>query len=255
MKPIIYYLNAAALAAVILVNYLANALPINNLDTGEISDMFPVLFTPAGYVFSIWGLIYLLLLGFVIYQLAYRPYHQSLVPAVGSLFIISCLLNIAWIFSWHYLQISLSMIIMIALLINLIIIYMRINLTSKTFAPLEKWLVKLPFSIYLGWICVATIANFNVLLYNLGLYAPGIPAGILTIVMIIIAALIAFYVLLSRNDIALVLVFAWAFVGIGMRHGLEVFTVTAVSWIAAVFLIFLIIWMNRERLQKIYRSI
>lgn len=251
MKLIIYYLNAGAFALMVLVNYLANSLPLNNLDTAEISDMFPVLFTPAGYVFSIWILIYLLLAGFVIYQLAYRPYHQSLVPSVGSLFIISCLLNTAWIFSWHYLQISLSLVIMIALLINLIIIYTRVNQTKRIFAPHEKWLVKLPFSIYLGWICVATIANFNVLLYNFNLYTPGISAGIVTIIMIIIAALIALYVFITRNDIALVLVFAWAFVGIGVRHGLEVFTVTTVSWLAAALIIFLILWVNRRKFQEI----
>ena len=248
MNKNMYYLTAFSLVAVIIVNYLANILPLNGLTTEEISDMFPVLFTPAGYVFSIWGLIYLLLIGFVIHLFIYKPFNKTIPSAVGGLFILSCILNIMWVFSWHFLQIPLSMIIMLALLITLTAIYLLINRKKTEVSTADKILVKLPFSIYLGWISVAAIANFNVLLYYLGYYFSGISASFLTILMLIIATIIASLVFLSRNDFAYILVFLWAFIGIGIRHGTDFFMITLTVWLATAFLIVFMIWVSKDKI-------
>jgi len=212
--------------------------------------MFPVLFTPAGYVFSIWGLIYLLLIGFALYQLLYNLKRNSLVPSIGILFIVSCLLNISWIFSWHYIQIPLSMLIMLGLLASLIAIYLRINSTKQPAISAERWLVKLPFSIYLGWVSVATIANLNALLYYLGWYGTGLSASFLTVAMIAFGIIPALFMLVKQKDLAYALVFVWAFVGIGVRHGNEVILVTAAAWAASALILILAVNLYRKSLMR-----
>ena len=155
-----------AVIAMITVNILANALPINGQATGEISDRFDVYFVPAGYVFSIWGLIYLGLLGYAIYQALPAQAQNPDLQSIGYLFVLSSIANIAWIFFWHYNLFTLSVVAMLALLILLILIYLRLDIGRAQVAPAMKWLVHLPFSIYLGWITVATIANITSWLYS-----------------------------------------------------------------------------------------
>ncbi len=156
--------------AMIVVNFLANALLINNRSTGVISDAYPNLFAPAGLIFSIWGLIYLLLLGYVLYQftsfgMKLGQKNEALLRRVNMLFIISSLANIFWIFAWHYDYIFLSVIIMLVLLIFLIKIadIVRVEKITKQ----EKLFISLPFSVYFGWITVVMIANITILLVSL----------------------------------------------------------------------------------------
>ena len=143
-------LNVITFLGVVIVTGLANALPLNGISTGEISDSFPVLFTPAGYVFSIWGLIYLLLLGFVIYQALPSQRDNPRLALVGYWFVLSNLLNAAWIFLWHYGYFQLTLFVMLGLLVSLIVIYHRlqIGLTKVRFP--QNLFVNLPFSVYLG---------------------------------------------------------------------------------------------------------
>src|SRR5688572_14672957 len=122
------WLNIIALFTTLLVNFLANLLPFNGLTTGEVSDLYPNLFTPEGVTFSIWSVIYLLLTGFVIYQwkvfvkndtYTIRQYAQ-----LSLWFIFTCVLNAAWLITWHYLFTGLSVIIMILLLFSLARIFL-----------------------------------------------------------------------------------------------------------------------------------
>jgi hypothetical protein len=206
----------------ITVNVLANAVKINGKGTGELSDAIPNLFVPSGITFAVWGVIYLLLLVFTVYQA--RGLFRSdeagtaVVKTIGALFIISCIANAAWIFAWHYLQILLSLVIMLVLLVVLITMYLRLGIGKARVGVLEKLCVHVPFSVYLAWISVATIANVTALLVTLGWNGFGLSEAFWAVFMIVIAALLALAGLLVRGDIAFSLVFAWAFFGIYLKR-------------------------------------
>ena len=157
-----------AVLATITVNALANILPINGQGTGEISDRFQVYFVPAGYVFSIWGVVYLGWLAYAIYQALPAQRNNPLLRAIALPFIVNGLANSAWIFAWHYNQFGWSLLAMLVVLASLIIIYLRLGIGTQPAPTSQRWLVNLPFSIYLGWITVATIANVTDVLYWLG---------------------------------------------------------------------------------------
>lgn len=205
----------------IIVNALANILPINNLNTGQVSEFYPNLFAPAALTFSIWGLIYLLLAGYTLYQLGFFRNDQSLLDErildkASFYFSISSIANMAWILAWHYLLISLSMVLMIIILICLIMIVQIIKKEKLSFR--EKLFVRLPFSIYFGWITVATIANLVALLVSLGWNGLGNGAVLWTVVLIIIGLGIGVAMTLNNRDIAYGLVFIWAYTGILIKH-------------------------------------
>lgn len=208
----------------VIVNGLANALPINGMITGDISDSYPNLFAPTGITFIIWGVIYALLAAYTAYQLGLfqgdkQQVKTELLNKVGTLFAISSVANIAWIFSWHYKNIPLSMLFMLVILVCLMLINIRINkekLTSK-----EKFFIRLPFSIYFGWITVATIANATTLLVDkLGSPANllGISEVVWTVVILLVGTLIGAVTTLKNRDIAYGLVLVWAYIGILIKH-------------------------------------
>lgn len=203
--------NGIAFAGVLVVNYLANALPIAGRTPAEVSDMYPTLFTPAGITFAIWGVIYLLLLGFVIYSARFfgKPM-PAFLQKTGWWFAISCLANMGWLFAFHHLQFVVSIVIILVLLWSLITIYQRVATSSGA----ERWFVKLPFSVYLGWITVATIANASILLTYL--IWNGMPGGpqLWTILVLIAAVGIGMWLLFNKRDFAFALVIIWALFGI-----------------------------------------
>lgn len=204
----------AAYIVMVAVNYLAIALPLAGRDTGAISDSYPNLFAPSGYAFSIWGLIYTLLAIYVIYQLWRKE--DILVAKVNRIFIVNALLNAFWIFTWHYDLIWLSLIIMAGLLITLIKIadiFRSSVLTSK-----ERWLVRLPFSVYFGWITVATIANVTVFLVYLGWNGFGLPESFWTVIVLLVGALIGSWRMLRDRVIPYGLVLIWAYGAILAKH-------------------------------------
>jgi translocator protein len=207
-------LNILAFILVVGVNGLANSLPINNQTTGEISDSYPVMFTPAGYVFSIWGLIYLGLLGFVIYQALPAQRDNPRLDRVGYWFVWSCIFNSIWIFLWHYELMLWSALVMLGLLASLILVYLRLEIGRNRVPLGESLLARLPFSIYLGWISVATIANVSVLLYDLGWDGFGLTEQVVTVIMLAIGSLLGFLMARRRAEVAYPLVLAWAFAGI-----------------------------------------
>jgi benzodiazapine receptor len=239
--------NVLATIAVIVVNGLANALPLNGQGTGEISDRFEVFFVPAGYVFSIWGLIYLALIGFSIFQALPGQRENPRLRSIGYLYVLSCAANIAWIFLWHYEFFELTLVAMLALLILLVVIYLRVGIGQIQVSTAEKWLVQIPFSIYLGWITVATIANVTSLLDYLGWGGWGIAPEVWAVVMLVAGAIIASAVSITRGDVAYVLVIVWAFAGIAVKHsGTPLVAVTA-GLMAVVVALTLLVGVPRRR--------
>ena len=223
--------NVLAILLTIGINGLANALPLNGQTTGEISDRFQVYFVPAGYVFSIWGLIYLALIGFAVYQALPAQRENPRLRRVGSLFALSCVANVAWLFLWHYEVFALTVVAMVALLLSLIAIYLRLEIGRTQVSTAETLFTRVPFSIYLGWITVATIANVTSFLDYVNWSGWGISPEAWTVIMLIAATGIASAVALTRGDVAYMLVIVWAFAGIGVKHAGTPVVATA-AWAA-----------------------
>jgi len=202
-----------AYVVMVAVNYLAVALPLAGRDTGAISDSYRNLFAPAGYAFSIWGLIYTLLLIYTVYQF-WR--NDSLVGSINSLFVVNALLNASWMSAWHYDLIWLSVLIMIGLLATLIRIADILGVSNL--AQKERWLIRLPFSVYFGWITVATIANITVFLVSLDWNGFGLPESFWTMVMLLTGALIGSWRILRDRFAPYGLVLIWAYGAILAKH-------------------------------------
>jgi hypothetical protein len=216
------------------VNGLANALPINGMNTGQVSDSFDVFFVPAGYVFSIWGLIYLLLIAFTIYQALPAQKDHPLLKSIRGWYIIGCLVNSIWIFMWHYLQFNLTILLMAILLVSLLLIYKRLRKANAAESSAGmRWFVQLPFSVYLGWITVATIANATDVLDFNNWNGFGIGGETWAIIMLAVAVLIAVWMTFSRQDAPYVAVLAWAFAGIGVKFA-GVSIVSTAGYVAAI---------------------
>lgn len=198
----------------LVVNYLANALPINGMGTGELSDMYPNLFTPAGLTFSIWGLIYLLLGGFVVYQ--FFAHESELLKKLRIMFLLTSVANVAWIFAWHYLVVWLSLIIMVAFLVLLIKTadILRGAVLNKT----EKIFLRLPFSVYFGWITVATIANATVFFVDVGSGVFGLSDVFWMILILTVGLLIGVWRTIKDMNAPYGLVLVWAYLGILLKH-------------------------------------
>lgn len=213
-------LNTIAFLAVIVVNTLAITRPINGMDTGRISDLYPNLFVPAGFTFSIWSVIYLLLLCFCAYCLSVgfgsnsRPIPFQAIETISPLFFLSCLLNISWILLWHYLLIGFSVLVMLIFLITLIIIFMRLLPYKTSLSILEMICIRIPFSIYLGWISVATVANITAFLVHTGWNGFGISQAAWSATMIAVAAVLGVVFLKKWKEIAYAIVITWAIYGI-----------------------------------------
>ncbi|MGC9399479.1 MAG: tryptophan-rich sensory protein [Anaerolineae bacterium] len=211
-------INVIATLVTLTVNGLANALPLNGLTTGEISDSFDVFFVPAAYVFSIWGLIYLGLIAFTVYQALPGQRDNPRLRRIGYLYALSSAANSAWIFLWHYQRFPLTLLAMLILLGSLIAIYLRLGIGRTEVSAVERWTVRVPFSLYLGWISVATVANVTSLLDYVGWGGWGIAPELWALIMLIVASGIAFTVIFTRRDVAYGLVFVWAYAGIAVRH-------------------------------------
>ncbi|MGV0835082.1 tryptophan-rich sensory protein [Mycolicibacterium thermoresistibile] len=208
-----------ATAATLLVNYLANALPINGQRTGDVTERIDVYFVPAGYVFSIWSLIYLGVLAYSVYlgfMLMQRRSDSGAARAIAPWYLVSAAANCGWLFAWHYNQFPLSMALMAVLLVSLIVIY-RIQVAHPPATTVELWSVHIPFRVYLGWISVATIANATVTLDDAGWDGFGISEPTWGVVMVLVAAALGLAMSILYADIAYVLVLIWALVGIAVE--------------------------------------
>ncbi len=211
--------NIAAFLVMIAVNVLANALPLGGQTAPEISAKYPTLFTPAGFTFSIWSVIYLSLLGFVIYQALPVQRTSPVIARLDGWFKVNCLLNAAWIFVWHYDMLLLSLVCMFGILTTLLVIYRMLATTRKDVRWEKRILIALPFSLYLSWITVATIANISLVQVGQGWEAWLLSEVTWTWVKLALAGAVCAGVVLWRHDVAFALVFVWAAYGIYANQG------------------------------------
>lgn len=239
-------LTGLATLVMIAVNILANALPLNGLNTGEISDRFDIYFVPAGYVFSIWGVIYLGLLAYTILQALPSRADDDVLNKIAPYYWFGSLANIIWLFLWHYEVFSWTILFMIMILINLLLI----NRNLSGAQGLTKWVVGLPFSIYLGWISVATIANFSQWLYYLDWNGFGADPAVWAVIMVGVATLLGILMSWLENDTAYGLVLIWAFVGITVSQS-GITAVVLAAWIGAA-LIGISIIASMIKYKKVY---
>lgn len=206
----------------IVANALANILPLNGINTGAVSDSYPNLFAPAGITFSIWGVIYLLLAGYILYQhglFQKSPQHQKLISRISWLFSVSSVANAIWIFAWHYRLIPISMILMLVILLCLIVIN---QMTYKIkFSLQEKIFIKIPFGVYFGWITIATIANLTTMLVDMDWNGFGISEPIWMMIVLAVGVLIGGATMLKQRNMPYGFVLIWAYAGIWIKHTSE----------------------------------
>ncbi|WHX41106.1 tryptophan-rich sensory protein [Mesobacillus sp. AQ2] len=237
-----FLLILLASIVVVAVNALANILPINGQNTGEISNKLYVLFTPAGYVFGIWGLIYFLLFIWTIRQFPASRRDLPVYQKSAPLYVLSSVLNTAWILLWHYEFFLLTVFVMIGLLLTLIKLYQLIKNEEHSFWDL------LPFSVYLGWISVATIANISYYLKYIGWNGFGLSDVAWTLIMLVIATLLAVYFQYKNEDRIYPLVFVWAFIGIGVKNAAAHPLVSTTSYVlSAIILITIVFGVFKKR--------
>jgi hypothetical protein len=249
-STLLKWMNIVSFALTVLVNSLAGGTTIlGGKLTAEISDANPTLITPAGYVFSIWGIIYILLGIFVVFQALPSQREKGYQERIGWLFVLSSMANIAWLFLWQFGHLSLSIVLMFLLLATLIAIYLRLNV-GKSVVPLrEKLGVHLPFSVYLGWITIASIANVAVTLVSVGWDGFGIGQETWAFLIVIIALLITLLVIATRKDVAYGLVVIWALLGIAVKQSgnQNIVTTTEISAVVIVIALALSILISRLR--------
>lgn len=231
-SALLKWTNIFAFIFMVLINGLAGSTTLlGGKNTAEISNANLTLITPAGYVFSIWGIIYVLLGIFVVFQALPREREKEYHGKIGWLFILSSIFNIVWLFLWQFEYLVFSVILMFLLLASLISIYLRLDIGKSQVGLAEKITVHLPFSTYLGWITIASIANVAVTLVSIGWNGFGISPETWATIIVVIALLITVLVIVTRKDIAYGLVIIWAFLGIavGQSSNQNIVTLTQVS--------------------------
>lgn len=215
-------------------NALANLLPIAGRTTGEISDAFPALVTPAGYVFAIWGVIYLGLLAYAVWQALPGQARNRRVASVAWPIVVGHVANTLWIVAWHNLAFGATQVLMLVLLGSLIVVYLRLRERSPQRGdtapgPVERLVAHGTFSVYLGWITVATVANTTIWLMDLGWDGGFVPASVWAAITLVVATTLGARMLRAYRDAAYAAVLVWAFVGIVvMQSGTVLVAATAV---------------------------
>ncbi|MGC9359409.1 MAG: TspO/MBR family protein [Anaerolineae bacterium] len=218
------FINILALVLLLVANSLASVTDvIGGQLTAEVSDNNPTLFTPAGYVFSIWSIIYIGLIAFAVYQARSSEGATRVRERIGPWFVINVILNVAWLFAWGYEVLWLSVIIMLALLASLIVIYERLQIgrvpeEAADAGKAATWSVRVPMSIYTGWISVATIANIAVLLASTGWEGGALGPRFWTVLVLLAGTVLGLLATFLRRDLAYALVVVWAFVGIAVAR-------------------------------------
>jgi hypothetical protein len=250
------YSNLFSVIFALTVNVLASTLPLNGQNTGEISDRFQVYFVPAGYVFAIWGVIYLGWITFTIFQFRPSQKKSPRLRGLGYLFAISNMANAGWLFCWHYNQFGLSVLVMLALLGLLIASYLRLNVNRTSVTRTEYWSVDVLFSVYLGWITVATVANVTDWLYLVEWSGFGIHAQTWAIIMLAVASLLGLAMARTRWDVGYLSVLVWAFIGIAVKQT-PAPTVVFSAWVAAILMLGLMIysWTRRRTANLPYEFV
>lgn len=225
---ILIFSNLVAFIATLVMNSLSNSLPLNGRTPAQLSELYPNLFVPAGVTFSIWGIIYSWLLVFIIWQVGalFSAKHLTKVaPIIDKLswyFVITCILNVAWLFAWHWQLLWVSVVVMCTLLYSLISLNIEIGTGFSKINSTEKWLIHAPFGIYLGWISVATIANITATLVGNQWNGWGITEGNWAFIMVTIGFLVACGIVFLKNNVFYGLAVIWALYGIMLKRGAEI---------------------------------
>jgi len=238
--------NALSILLALTVNILATTLPLNGQNTGEISDRFKVYFVPAGYVFAIWGIIYIGWIAFAIYQFRPAQKESPRLRNLGYLFAISGIFNAAWLFCWHYNLFGLSVLVMLTLLGLLIASYLKLNVGRTAVSNTEKWSMDIPFSVYLGWISVATVANVTDYLYFIHWAGFGLAPQAWAVIMLVVACLLGLLMTITRRDSGYALVLVWSFAGIAQKQAATALVANS-AWVATVFVLGLAIYSIIQR--------
>lgn len=246
-------LNLIAILAAFAVNVLANVAPINGLSIGEISNTIfkDVLITPANYAFAIWGVIYLGLIAFGIYQVLPAQRQNLNLRRIGYLLVLASFAQIAWVFFFQYRLFTRSLVAMLLILLPLIGIYLRLEIGNRRVSRQEKWFVDIPLSIYLAWISVATIVNVALVLYNLGWSGWGISPQLWSAIALVAGAAIGATVSIQRADIAYTLVIIWAFVAIAVRQADKPLILATALGLAIVLALLLFLSVLRRRKARL----
>jgi hypothetical protein len=231
--------NMLSVLFALTVNILASTLPLNGQNTGEISDRFQVYFVPAGYVFAIWGVIYIGWIAFTVFQFLPSQKESPRLRRLGYWFAMSGILNGLWLFCWHYNLFGLSVVVMLALLGTLIISYLRLEVGLAEVGSGERWAVDIPFGTYLGWISVATIANFTSWLDSISWSGFGIAPQVWAVIMLAVASLVGAAMAFTRREVAFLLVLVWSFVGIAQKQA-AVPLVANSAWLGSAFVLVLV---------------
>jgi len=238
----------AALVGMIVVNGLANSLPLNGQTTGEVSDAFDIRFVPAGYVFSIWGLIYLALIAFTVNLVRPSVGARPWVDRVGLLFAASSVTNAAWLFAWHYERFVLSEVLMLCLLALLITIYLVLDVGRAGRSAGQRWLVEAPMQLYLGWITVATVANTSSTLQHVGWGGWGVSDEIWAALLLAVCVVLAVAIAVTRRDAIFNGVLAWASAGIAVAQA-DAPLVRTAAWIVCGIAVVLVVVSGIGRLR------
>lgn len=237
-KKFLQWANLVSFIATVIINYAATGFELGGYNTGELSDLIPNLFVPIGLTFSIWAVIYFFLIAFSLYQardlFKSEKIEMEFLNKIGYYFLLSNIANSVWIFFWHFRLVLLSFVVMIIILFSLLMIYLKLGIGKSELKDAKKIWVHTPFSIYLGWITVATIANATALLVTLGIPSFGLLPEILTIVVITVAVLITFGMLLIRKDWIYSLIVLWATLGIFLKQYPSNLTIAITALIAII---------------------
>lgn len=224
MRRFLPTINLIVYVVMLAVNFLSQSSSVLGIrpfpyTVAELGESRALFFLPAGYVFSIWGIIYLGLGAYVIYQSRPAQRDNPLLDRIGYWFLLSSIGNVAWLVLFLNDLVAVSTVAMLIILVALIMIYLRLDIGRAPVSSRERWLVHIPFSIYLGWISVATVANIAAMLYVGGSVISflGITADIWAVIMMLVATLLALIMLFNRRDIAFALVVVWAVFGIYAR--------------------------------------
>lgn len=247
------FLHLGAIVATFGINVLANIAPLNGLTIGDISNTFfqEVLIIPANYAFAIWGLIYLGLIAFAIYQALPAQRHNPHLVRMGYLLVLASLAQIAWVFCFQSRLFALSLVAMLGILLPLIGVYFRVGIDSIRVSRQEKWLIQIPLSIYLAWISVATLVNVALTLYNSGWSGWGISPQVWSAMALIAGGAIAATVSFQQTDIAFVLVFVWAYVAIAVRQANILSVAATAGGLAIALILFLIFSVIRHQSSSV----
>ncbi len=249
-KNILIIGNVVSLAFALIVNILSNALPLNGKTAGELSDSYPNLFVPAGYVFAIWGIIYVLLIIFGVYQALPQNRNNEFIEKISYIFILSNLANATWLIFWHYEQVLVSLFLMLILLSSLVLIYVRLDIGRRKVNREEKLAVTTLFSVYLGWITVATIANVTAFLVSISWDRFGISEEIWTFIILTVATTIVVAVVLRHEDIIYGMVPVWAFIGISIKQITNSVFISLIAVIYVGIILFLIVFIGYKKSIK-----